>query len=184
VLGSILLVSENSSTTVEALNHHYGCSTKINNNLGLRPSVMPYSSMLFYIPPKQRIRSMSSISTTRTTTRIHSMTIDPGAGLSVTPQDSSEEKDDKDEQQGGDHQLDLHHVNNDDAGSASKPFTTSSYLAAVAPEEKQIRKKTTKQQSNERHILFEEAHIDSHVNHRTRKGFDKPRGTSPSTTPS
>jgi len=84
---------------------------------------------------------MSSISTTRTTTRIHSMTIDPGAGLSVTPQDSSEEKDDKDEQQGGDHQLDLHHVNNDDAGSASKPFTTSSYLAAVAPEEKQIRKK-------------------------------------------
>jgi len=141
VLGSILLVSENSSTTVEALNHHYGCSTKINNNLGLRPSVMPYSSMLFYIPPKQRIRSMSSISTTRTTTRIHSMTIDPGAGLSVTPQDSSEEKDDKDEQQGGDHQLDLHHVNNDDAGSASKPFTTSSYLAAVAPEEKQIRKK-------------------------------------------
>ncbi|VEU33597.1 unnamed protein product [Pseudo-nitzschia multistriata] len=72
-------------------------------------------------------------------TRIQSMTIDPGAGLSVTPQDSDEE-DDNDEEQQGDHQLDLHHVNNDDR-DGSKPFMTSSYLAAVSPKDHQRRKK-------------------------------------------
>ena len=71
------------------------------------------------------------------TTRIHSMTIDPRTGLSVTADGLDGDAGDEGFVGSGDHQLDLHQVNNDDNSmedGPSKPFTTSSYLAAVSPE--------------------------------------------------
>jgi len=93
------------------------------------------SSLLSYT--SHRIRS--------TTTRIHSMTIDPGTGLAVNSEGLDNGEDDEESSVGhGDHQLDLHQVNHDDnqiEDGVSTPFTTSSYLAAVAPEVHNNRKR-------------------------------------------
>lgn len=115
----VLLFAENSP--IEAFEGSTRMITPvIGRQTACTRSFMP-SSLLAYT--SHRIRSA--------TTRVHSMTVDPGTGFSVTP----EGVDDVGE---GDHQLDLHQVNHDDAenataNGASKPFTTSSYLAAVSP---------------------------------------------------
>ena len=144
----ILLFSENSP--IEALNGNTRCiltpATGRSTPNG-RP-VMP-SSLLSY--NTHRIRS--------TTTRIHSMTIDPVTGLSVTSADGVEgeghHNNNGDEQ---DHQLDLPQVNHDDNESAddgtSKPFTTSSYLAAVSPETHNKKKKKRKNNPAMKDISF------------------------------
>ena len=98
-----------------------------------RIACMP-ASLLSYTSPRIRCG----------TTRIHSMTIDPRTGLSVTSEGLAEgDVGDEDFVGHGDHQLDLHQVNNDDlnANGPSKPFTTSSYLAAVSPEAKNRKKR-------------------------------------------
>jgi len=128
----MLLFAENSP--IEAFK---GSTRMITPAIGRQaPYRMPFmpSSLLSYT--SHRIRS--------TTTRIHSVTIDPEPGVSVTSEDV---EDGKEASIGHtDHQLDLHQVNHDDnknADGASKPFTTSSYLEAVSPEMHNKKKRRT-----------------------------------------
>ena len=120
-----------------------------------------FCSYYYHHPP---IRS-------KTTTRIHSMTVDPKTGLSVSSNtDDVEEFLDENEQR--QHQLvDLHETSHDDHGrsyavhdededddtattdddeseSLSKPFTTSSYLAAVSPEQHNNNQRKKKRKNN------------------------------------
>ena len=116
----LLIFAENNP--IEALK---GSTTRMTPPATLRqaPSGRPFIPLSLRSYTSHRIRF--------TTTRIHSMTIDPRTGLSVSVEDGEAGEEDFIEH--GDHQLDLHQVNNDDT---SKPFTTSSYLAGVAPAKK------------------------------------------------
>uniref|UniRef100_A0A7R9ZTR2 Pentacotripeptide-repeat region of PRORP domain-containing protein n=1 Tax=Pseudo-nitzschia arenysensis TaxID=697910 RepID=A0A7R9ZTR2_9STRA len=128
----LLLFADNSP--IEALK---GSTRLITPAVGRQPpcrDVFMPISLLSYA--SHRIRHGAS-------TRIHSMTIDPRTGLSVSAEGLDDGDAGDDIVGHGDHQLDLHQVNNDDAShsdGSSKPFTTSSYLAAVSPEA-QYRKK-------------------------------------------
>merc|ERR1719343_1222285 len=95
------------------------------------------------IPPS--LLSYTSYRIRSATTRIHSMTIDPGTGLAINSEGvENGENYEESHVDHGDHQLDLHQVNHDDdeiTGGVSTPFTTSSYLAAVSPEAHNRRKR-------------------------------------------
>ena len=95
------------------------------------------------IPPS--LLSYTSYRIRSSTTKIHSMTIDPGTGLALNSEGVEDGENYEESSVGhGDHQLDLHQVNHDDneiTGGVSAPFTTSSYLAAVSPEVHNSRKR-------------------------------------------
>jgi len=151
----ILLLSLDHNSPIEALNGvRLAYTTTGRSTVNRSPFIPSFSSpassssSLFLSLKEYCTTQQQHHRTSRSITRIHSVTIDPKMDLSVSSTDDEEILDENEQQ----HQLDLHETFHDDTAShsqsSSKPFTTSSYLAAVSPDMHNAKQRKKKRNNN------------------------------------